>query len=68
MEPWVSFLTLRNKQIHTDINKNARELKGQVEAGRCMLTIPSQVPNLFPEVGDNIGKRRDQGGREADSQ
>lgn len=28
MEPWVSFLTLRNKQIHTDINKNARELKG----------------------------------------
>lgn len=45
-----------------------KNLKDQVEAGRYMLIIPSQVPNPFPEVGDNIGKRRDQGGREADSQ
>lgn len=43
-------------------------LKGQVEAGRYMLIIPSQVPDPFPEGGDNIGKRRDQGDGEADSQ
>lgn len=68
MGPWVSFLILQNKQIHTDINKNARELKGPGGSREVHAYYPLTIPNPFPAVGDNIGKRRDQGGREADSQ
>jgi hypothetical protein len=41
------------------------KLKDHIEAASkegCMLIIPSQIPNPFPDVRDNIGMRREVGG------